>query len=204
MAEPIRRRRRSSLLLAGLALLAAVAFFAAHRTGASASTTLASYPALTSGAPAGVRFLTAYHDATPGEATGPAYPAVAPAPNWPVSSSIRKVSVSVPGVSVWIAKSAEGGVCVLKYVEGNIGMGAVCGKPEAEQLAKGVSSATPMPSGAVVYAGVVPNGVSTVQETMPDGSVVKVPVTGNAWAHEYTPASATAARRHHARKGHTR
>lgn len=206
MAESLQRRRRPLLLLAGVVLLAAVVCFATQRGGnASASTTFASYPALASDAPVELPLISAYHDQQPSEAVGPGYPAVAPGPKWPTPSAIRKIPVSVPGVSLWIAKTAEGGVCAMSYLAGNAGMGVSCTKSEGG-LANGAGGELTTASGAILYAGVVPSGVSSVNEKLPDGSTVTIPVTDNGWAYLYKPAGspvASAAKKHHshARKG---
>lgn len=208
MVESIQTRRRL-LFLAGVVLLATVVFLATQRGGnASASTSLASYPALASDAPSELPLISTYHDRQPGEAFHPGYPAVAPAPNLPVPSSIRKIPVSVPGVSLWIATTAEGGICKLAYLAGNPGMGVSCTSGGAG-LASGVAGELTTPSGEILYAGVVPDGVSSVTETLPDGSSVTIPVTDNGWAYVYkpegSPVASAAKKRHsktHARKGH--
>ncbi len=207
MAESINGRRRW-LLLGGIAALLAVAvFFATQRGGASASATFASYPALNSDAPVGLQFVATLPD-HPSEGGAPAYPAAGLGPKWPVPSTIRKIPVSVPGVSLWIARTAEGGICSISYLAGDPGLGTSCTKSE-EGLASGAGGSLTTASGdATLYAGVAPDGVSSVQEKMPDGSTVSIPVTDNGYVYVYHPpagspvASAAKARHLHVRKGH--
>jgi hypothetical protein len=104
-----------------------------------------------------------------------------------VSSSIRRLSLSVPGLSAWIARSGEGGICVLVYdgvpVEGASAVDMGCSTPEG--IARGASvevSEIPGMPGKVIAAGVAPDGVTSVTTTMADGSTETSPVSDNAWA----------------------
>jgi hypothetical protein len=118
--------------------------------------------------------------------TWPAHPPEA-AGDVPVASTIRRVALSVPGLSAWIARSAAGGVCVLVYdgqpVEGVAAVYASCSVPErfgAGATAQ-VSEIPGMP-GRVIEVGVVPDGVSAVSTTLADGSTTTSAVGDNAWA----------------------
>jgi hypothetical protein len=104
-----------------------------------------------------------------------------------VTSSIRRLKLTVPGLSAWIARSAAGGVCVLLYdgqpVEGVDAVDAACSTPEG--LTGGASlevSQIPGMPGRVIEAGVVPDGVSAVSTALADGTTATSPVGGNAWA----------------------
>jgi hypothetical protein len=94
--------------------------------------------------------------------------------------------MAVPGVSAWIARSQEGGVCVLVYegqVEGVGSVGATCSTREG--VADGASLVvTEMPGrpGRVLEAGVVPDGVTAVKTTLADGTTATSSVSDNAWA----------------------
>jgi hypothetical protein len=207
MAESIHGRRRLPLLVGIAALLSVAVFFATQRGGASASATFASYPALSSDAPVGLQFVATLPD-HPTESGTPVYPAAGLGPKWPEPSTIRKIPVSVPGVSLWIARTAEGGICAISSLAGSLGRGTSCTKSE-EGLASGAGGSLSTASGgATLYAGVAPDGVSSVQEKMPDGSTVSIPVSDNGYAYVYHQpaglpvASASKVRHLHSRKGH--
>jgi hypothetical protein len=149
-----------------------------------------SYTALASSEPTGLPLVESHSPASPSAPSGPTWPAQPPheaVGRWPVTSSIRRLSLSVPGLSAWIARSGEGGICVLLYdgvpVEGASAVDMGCSSPEG--FARGASvevSEIPGMPGKVIAAGVVPDGVTSVTTTMADGSTVTSPVKGNAWA----------------------
>jgi hypothetical protein len=155
---------------------------------ANDSSEYASYPALASTAPSGLP-LVASHEG--GGSGGPTWPIEAPEGvqgGWPISSSIRAVSVGAPGMSAWIAKSIGGGVCVLLWVhqpaDAVPSVASSC-TTDAEGLSRGATtqlSQLPDSPGEVYVAGVVPSGVSSMDVTLADGSVQSVPVTDGAWA----------------------
>jgi hypothetical protein len=163
-------------------------------SGAPATATQAasgvSYTALASSEPTGLPLVETHQPASSSSPSGPTWPAQPPqeaAGRWPVTSSIRRLSLSVPGLSAWIARSGEGGICVLLYdgvpVEGAGAVDMGCSTPEG--LARGASvevSEIPGMPGKVIAAGVVPDGVTSVSATMADGSTETTPVSGNAWA----------------------
>ena len=200
-----RRRWRSVALLVGT--LAAVCAFwlvsqhsAAHATSPTPNE---AYPALNSTAPTGLPLLSvAAKPWRAGDSTEPAYPAEVPAgqPNAPIPSSIRRVSVPLSTVSVWIAKSTEGGVCVLasphKTVDGPPALAVGCSEAANREEGATDEVTSDAEPGRVVMAGVVPSGVSQVTRTLASGAVVKIAVSDNAWAYETNTATASAARRH--------
>jgi hypothetical protein len=102
---------------------------------------------------------------------------------------------------VWIAKSTDGGVCVLvsphKTVEGPPAIGISCS--EASNLSEGASGevSSAAEPGRVVIAGVAPNGVQQVVHASPlsGGAAKKLTVSDNAWAFEVSSAAALAAKR---------
>ncbi len=123
------------------------------------------------------------------QAATPSFPAQPPAGSsgWPVASTIRRLSLTAPGLSAWIARSSEGGICVLLYdgqpVHGVAALDIGCSTPEG--LTRGAEvevSEIPGLPGETIAAGVVPDGVSSVSQTMADGSTARSTVSGNAWA----------------------
>ena len=162
------------------------------RAGTAAASTgspYSAYQALGSTEPSGLPLVTSHHPHTSSDPTGPTWPIEAPdgGTEWPVASSIRRVSPGVQGISVWIAKSIAGGICVLLYdgtpVNGVSAVAAGCS--DAEHVESGASvevSEIPGQPGKVYAAGVVPNGVTSVQSKMADGSTYTAQVSDNSWA----------------------
>jgi hypothetical protein len=164
--------------------------------GASAATvtpSYAGYPALSSVEPTGLPLVSRTSGTANGitpAATGPTFPANPPADltgDWPVATSIRKVSVDVPTVSAWISKSIDGGVCVLSSrhqpINGLYGVAFSCAPTAGIDSGATVESEVP-DSSNVTAVGVVPAGVSSVQVTLTNGTTKTVAVSGNAWALE--------------------
>jgi hypothetical protein len=179
----------------GLLTIAALVMFLlldgrAGTAKASTGSPYAAYQALGSSEPSGLPLVTSHHLHTSSDPTGPTWPIEAPegaGTEWPLASSIRRVSPGVQGVSVWIAKSLAGGVCVLLYDGTPVnGLSAVyAGCSSAEHVESGASvevSEIPGQPGKVYAAGVVPNGVTSVQSKMADGSTYTAAVSDNAWA----------------------
>lgn len=186
-------RPRTALVVGLLAIAAMIlALLLDGRAGTAAAITgspYTAYQALSSSEPAGLPLVTSHHMHTSSDPTGPTWPIEAPegaGTDWPLASSIRRVPSAVPGVSVWIAKSIAGGVCVLLYdgvpVAGVSAVDASCASAEHVESGATVEvSEIPGLPGKVYAAGVVPNGVSSVQTKMADGSTYNAPVSGNAW-----------------------
>ena len=146
------------------------------------------YSALASEGPTGLTLVSGHHLHMAGEAAAPSFPAQPPAgaENWPVASSIRRLALSDSSMSAWIARSSEGGVCVLVYdgvpVDGVAAVYAGCSSAEA--LTRGASveiDEIPGMPGETIAAGVVPDGVTGVSERLADGSTATSAVSGNAW-----------------------
>ncbi|HEX4437095.1 MAG TPA: hypothetical protein VH061_09900 [Solirubrobacteraceae bacterium] len=157
---------------------------------ASSAASGVSYTALSSSEPTGLPLVESHQPASSSNQSGPTWPAQPPqeaAGRWPVTSTIRRLSLSVPGLSAWIARSGAGGICVLLYdgvpAGGVSAVDMGCSSPEG--LARGASvevSEIPGLPGKTIAAGVVPDGVTAVTTTMADGSTETAPVKGNAWA----------------------
>jgi hypothetical protein len=199
MASPTRAARLLArlriALVVGLMALAAITLSLllngkGDTAAATASSPYASYQALDSTEPSGLPLVSSHHLQTASDPTGPTWPIEAPqgaGVEWPMASSIRKVSPGVQGISVWIAKSIAGGVCVLLYdgtpVDGVSGVAASCSTSEHVDNGATVElSEVPGQPGKVYAAGVVPDGVTSVQSEMADGSTYTAPVTDNSWA----------------------
>jgi hypothetical protein len=181
------------LLRAGPPLAAAAlatALLAGSGGNAAAGTAPApQFAALASSAPSGLPLVDPEEARSAGEPVGPTFPAQPPAgtSDWPVAESIRRLTLGEPGLQAWIARSSAGGVCVLLYdgvpVEGVAALDVGCSPPEgdAQGATVEVSDIPGMP-GKVIAAGVVPDGVTAVSETLADGSTASSAVSGNAWA----------------------
>jgi hypothetical protein len=200
-------------LATGLLAAAAVALVLALADGSGSSVATASsgsvsalYPALESKADPGITLVADPRQSRSTAATGPSFPANPPpeaveAERWPVSSTIRRVSVDVPGVTAWIAESYGGGVCVLAWPGGaSSAVGYSCST--AETLTRGAAmelrDLTSMP-GKVLKVGVAPSGTKAMTMKLTSGSSASVPVSGNAWAYiadegSTVPGSTTAVR----------
>jgi hypothetical protein len=186
--------RRLLLGVCPAAILAVAAILVALFTGggASAGASVAAAPsfsALSSTAPSGLPLVQSHSLYKAGDPTGPTFPAAVPAgaENWPVPSSIRKLTLDVPGLSAWIARSTAGGVCVLLSdgvpVNGVSALAVGCSPPgdDSRGAAVEVTQIPGMP-GKAIAAGVVPDGVVEVSERMADGSTASSTVAGDAWA----------------------
>lgn len=153
----------------------------------------AAYPALESSAPTGLPLMSSHSASRQAGASGPTWPMEAPEgiqPGWPVAASIRAVTGGAPGMSVWIAKSMGGGICVLLWAHrsgDSIPAVASSCSTSSEELSRGATtqlSQLPDSPGKVYVAGVVPSGVAAMRVTLADGSTTAVSVTDNAWALE--------------------
>jgi hypothetical protein len=152
----------------------------------------AGYPALASDAPTGLPLVT--HSASrAATSSGPTWPIEAPGGiqgGWPIATSIRALSIDVPGLSAWIAKSIGGGVCVLlsrHQPTGTVPSVEDSCSTSSEDLGQGATvqaSRFPDAPGKVYVAGVVPSGVSAMKVTLADGGTKTVSVSDNAWALE--------------------
>ncbi len=159
--------------------------------GATPELTYAAYPALENTESTGLPIVS---PGTPAATTlgaeGPTFPANPSgglAAHGPVAKSIRRLPVSLPGISAWIAKSAAGGICVLasrKEPTGNgaYGLGMSCA-PSA-MLASGTMLELQSDSNGDAVVGVVPDDVSAVRVVLAGGASTTIPVAGNAWALE--------------------
>jgi hypothetical protein len=151
----------------------------------------AAFPALNGAEPSGLTLVT-HHGNEPGTpSAGPTFPATPPAgatEDWPEAHSIRKVPVELPTLSVWIAKSVGGGLCVLSSSHkpvrpGVYGVAFSCAPADRASAGATVESET-AGSNRITIAGVVPVGVSAVQVALADGSTKTAAVSGGAWALE--------------------
>jgi len=112
--------------------------------------------------------------------------------NRPVAVSMTELAVGKPNLTVFLAKSSEGGVCVFVERRGAKGAGGSCGT--ATLLRTGATAEVHEDaSGDRTIAGVVPDGVSSVSVRFVDGSSETAAVVDNGWAIERAPASMTSA-----------
>jgi hypothetical protein len=192
--KPMSRRNLALLCgVLGAATVALVILLTSAGSSAKASTAspYAAYPALNSTESSGLPLVTSHQPYRPGESTGPTFPAEAPegaltaGGRWPISSSIRRVTVGAPGVSVWIAKSFGGGVCVLVWDGISEGGAVDFSCSTSEDLDRGASvqvRGIPSMPGKELSAGVVPDSTTSVTTQAPNGSTEAMPITDNAWA----------------------
>jgi hypothetical protein len=188
--------KRNAALMCGVLAAAAVVtivLLTGAGSAARASTTspFAAYPALSSNAPSGLPLVTSHPRYQPGESlSGPVFPAEPPEGAltagglWPVSSSIRRVAVSVPGISEWIAESYGGGVCVLVWDGATQDPAVDFSCSTSEDIERGASvqvRSIPSLPGKVLNAGVAPDSTTSVPQAV-TGSSEAVPVADNAWA----------------------
>jgi hypothetical protein len=136
------------------------------------------YSALRSVAPSGLTLVSTAAEAK--QAAGPVWFSQAEGPN---ILTARGTPVSVPGLSVWVARAQDGGICVLALRAGQPGVagpGASCapaGGSSGATLESPASSADP---GYIV--GVAPDGVSAVSILQADGTTQTTSVQDNAYA----------------------
>ncbi len=191
-------RRNFALACGLLAIMAVVSLILlSNGSGANAKASapppasFAAYPALSSTEPTGLPLVTHSGSGPDAPSAGPTFPATPPASateDWPEAQSIRKVSVDLPTISAWIARSTGGGLCVLSSRHepvrpGVYGVAFSCAP--ADRVSSGATvELEPAGSNRVTIAGVVPIGVSAVQVGLADGSTKTAAVTGGAWALE--------------------
>src|SRR4051794_12606960 len=86
-------------------------------TAAAGVASAPSYAALNSSEPSGLTFVdpSAPREGGSSGLTWPASPPKDARGSWPVTASIRPLKLPVPGVDGWIARSGDGGVCVMVY-----------------------------------------------------------------------------------------
>lgn len=188
-------RRRFYLACSLLTLAAISSFVLLSGSGATAkasASSLPSYSALDSTEPTELSLVTpGSPEAVALGAKGPTFPAsptAGLASHGPVVDSIRKLPIGLPDVSAWIAKSAEGGICVLAsrhqpVAKGAYGVGMSC-VPAALLESGTVLELQSDGSDVGTIVGVVPDNVSAVQVTLSNGASETVPAAGNAWALE--------------------
>src|SRR4051794_1693919 len=173
-----RRRTLRAVLPPAVAVGLAVVLVAGGGRAPAAPTPAPSYAALAGGEAGG---LTISDSPAPrGGTPRPTWPAHSPeaAGNAPGASPIRRVALSVPGPSAWIARPAAGGGGGRRDagepVEGVAAVYASCSPPE--RLGAGATvqvSEIPNLPGGVIEAGVVPDGGAAVSPTLADGSTAK-------------------------------
>jgi hypothetical protein len=201
-----------SVVAAGLAIAALAALAVALVSGSATTVARASsvspaaiYPALDSKEASGITLFAAPHQ-QPGDSTEPGFPKNPPAEpgveeRWPISSTIRRVAVDVPGVMAWIAESYGGGVCVLAWDGGHpSAVGFSCSTAATLDRGAGVElREIPSRPGNVLKVGVVPSGTAEKTVKLTNGSTATAHVAGNAWAYladegSVVPGSTTASR----------
>lgn len=152
------------------------------------------YPALNSTAPIGLQLVTAQQRANPAfKADGPAWAAEpgTHGPNSPVPSTIRRLMATSPDITSWIAKSGEGGICVLASpnhkVHGVYVVGGSC-THSPDELNHGpiLIRSDPESPGRVELAGVVPSDVTSVEIQFAKGRTKTAIVTDNGWTLKTT------------------
>jgi hypothetical protein len=100
-----------------------------------------------------------------------------------------EVNTGNSDLTVMVAKSTEGGVCVFVERHGARGGGSSCGSPAL--LETGETGELREDNGPTTIAGIVPDGVSAVTVGFADGTSKTVNVKSNVWSIEDAPASMT-------------
>lgn len=182
-ALPLPRNKLLALLALSLAAAGAATLVAIVNSG-SARATNASVVAQ------------AQYSVLTGTATGDAASSVPPSTstgegNNPIGSTITNVDIGNHTLTVTVAWSTEGGVCVFVERHGARGAGGSCG--DAALLDRGAKAELHEDNGPTTLAGVVPDGVSAVRVGFADGTSETVNVAHNAWAIERAPAGMTSA-----------
>ncbi len=187
------RPRRARLATAGVTLCGALAYALAAEGGGAAAAAPPSagalYPALGSSGPVGLTFATAQQiEAASPSRSGPAWRSEPDAygAGTPVPATIRRLPSTDREAASWIAESGEGGVCVMvsptRRVAGVYPVGATCGEGQAA-LEHGIELTYIYPdSDAMLLAGVVPAGTSSVTVALADGTSASTSVSGDGWA----------------------
>jgi hypothetical protein len=179
----------------GFAVIAIPILIVLLSTGGSTATpssVYAAYPALSATGPTELQLVASHASATASER--PTWSLSAPEgaqSGWPLAESIRKLDLEAPNMTVWIAKSLGGGICVLLWAHQPAGaipsIGSSCSGESEEDIQRGATtevSEIPGEPGRVFVAGVVPSTVGSVAVTLASGSTETVSVKGNAWGLE--------------------
>lgn len=103
-----------------------------------------------------------------------------------ITGTMTSIPVGKPNISVKIAKSTEGGVCVFVERSGAKDDGGSC--IPSELLRTGTTAELHEGDGEIIIAGVVPDGVSSVIVQLSNKTSQTVPVVDNGWAIEDAPA----------------
>jgi hypothetical protein len=180
MTRVVPLSRAKALILSVLAIAAAAALLVVTTSGGTAkagggrAVTQGDYSVLTSSA-AGDASSSAPQSASSGEG------------NQPIATSLTNIALGNPNITLRIARSTEGGVCVFVERKGARGDGGSCAS--AALLRTGATAEVHEASGEITIAGVVPDGVSSVNVELAGGGSQTVPVVDNGWAIEDAPAS---------------
>lgn len=171
--------RRGALL--GLALpvagaIAVVLALSGSHGSANAATVYSDYSVLSGTEPSGITVASSAKEAE--TITGPVWIQRSNAHNGPEIQTARPVAVGVSGIRVWAAESIRGGICILTYAEGS--MGISCG--DDVNISRGV--VTELATGPGRYlVGLVPNDVSSVTIEHGSGALASsLAVTHNVYA----------------------
>lgn len=197
--QPISTKRYVAAVGGALALVAIVCFVllsggsGGGTAAADAPSPYAAYSVLNSSGPSGLPIVnrtTGTANSTAPAVSGPTFRASPPAHfvgDWPEAASIRKLSIAASAISAWVAKSIDGGLCVLSVhnqpIKGLYPIGMTC--TSASNLGTGVyGQSETATSNTRTAVGVVPDGVSAVEVTLGGGTTQKINVTNNAWSLE--------------------
>jgi hypothetical protein len=170
---------RSAILIASALVIATGAVWLSLATGDSHAAQPQTIYSVFSSATAGNAASSAPSSARPGEG------------NTPITASFTRVAVGNPNLTVYAAKSSEGGVCVFVERNGARGSGGSCA--DASLFASGAKAEVQEEGGDRIVAGVVPDGVSSVKVGFGSGTSQTVAVVDNGWVIENAPASVTSA-----------
>jgi hypothetical protein len=185
-----RRAIKIALLAVGVAGAAVLVALVTQKGPPAKAGGFSEYPALQSNSGPGLTIASTPSEAA--AAAGPAFAARVPdaavAARRPLADTIRPVEDDSATLATWIARNAEGGVCVLaspKITSARAPLAYSCSTAGGAdsgamlEMTKSVSA-----QDEFLYAGVVPAGVSSVTLRLADGSSVTAPVRDGGWSAE--------------------
>lgn len=168
-------RRGVMALALAVACVIAAAMALGNRGSASAATVYTDYSALSSTAPSEISVASSPKEAE--AARGPVWIRRSNPSDGPEIQTARPVTVDVQGLRVWAAKSISGGICILTYAQGS--MGVTCGN--SEHLDRGVVMEMTVGSDSYLV-GLAPNDVPSVTLEHNDATSTVIPVGHNIYA----------------------
>jgi hypothetical protein len=181
------RTKWFALTASAAAVVAAVALIAVlgSHGSASAATVYSDYSALDSTAPSGITTVSSRKEAE--AVTGPVW-IERPAAKivGPEIATARPVTVGVPGLRVWAAKSTNAGICIIAYASAQAGgsgagLGSSCSR-EGRWVRGATMEMTVYGSSRPYLVGLVPDDVTSVTLQLDNGGSTTISASHNVYA----------------------